>query len=224
MEISNKIPSFSFSDKNSEILKQSSKDAIQKLSTIGAFTLADLKNKLNASKPNYSFDTSYYDSNGRSSFLAGSEKIVSITFLPTQYINQFGQRDTTPRLDIHVCAVGVGVQNTIVKTELINQSGTIKEYISQPDYSVSVSGVLIGYFLKPTAQNPMQAKPLEDMKALIKITESKVSVKVVSDTLNLYGITHLSIDSLNMPQELSDINIQKFTMTCLSDNPELRIL
>jgi hypothetical protein len=219
----NRISDLNFVSKASSIIKQSVKDELQSKLGQTAFSVSQLRSNLNR-KPEITISDAQYTNNNRSILLAGSEKIVSLTFLPTTYINQFGIKTDTPRLDIHIAAVGVSMSNTIVKTELINETGTIKEIISQPDYSVAISGVLLGFFNSPTTNNPMAGKPIEDMKKLLQICESKIAVKVVSDTLNLYGITHLSIDSLNMPQELSDINIQRFTIQASSDDPELSIL
>jgi hypothetical protein len=214
--------SYEFEKRAVTILKQSIKDELNRATKLG-FLLSkrNLKDKLNK---DYEFDTKFFDDNNKTSRILGTDKIISIAFLPTPFINQFGERTETPRLDIEICAVGVGVSQNIVKTELINQKGTIKEIISQPDYSVTISGILIGFFGRPTVDNPMASKPAEDMRKLLEISESKISVKVLSDTLNLYGINRLCIESLNMPQELSDINLQRFNLNASSDSEDLVIL
>ena len=155
--------------------------------------------------------------------LSGGLSVFNITFLPTPYINQFGQKDTTPTLNIEMCAISTSIGKTEVRTELINQQGTIKEIVSQPDVYINISGVLVGTFTPATSSNPLAGMPLTDMKSLIEIANSKISVKITSDYLNQFGVKRMSISNLQMAQELEWKNLQRFSLTALSDDENLII-
>lgn len=215
----NRDSSFIFENKALSILRQSAIDAINL--GIGTLQPKDLRNRIERQiEVNISKSEGYENT----SYLSGATKIISITFLETEYINSFGIRSLTPRLDVYIAAIGTNFSKNEVKTSTINESGTIKEWISGGDYQININGLLLGSFVKPTPQNPLAGKPLEDMKKLKEICEAKTSIKVASQKLLELDISRISIDSYNLPDEISDINIQRFSITGSSDSEELTIL
>ena len=156
--------------------------------------------------------------------LGGIDKIVNITFLPTNYINHFGEEATTPNVELEIATISLNARKNIVKTKIINQKGTIKEIVGQDDYSVTISGILIGQYGHPTIQDLQRAKPVQKMKELIEISEARISVDVLSKYLNNFLIKKLVIESFSFPQNLESSNLQAFTLTCTSDSDDLTIL
>lgn len=159
-----------------------------------------------------------------SAMLNGVDKIVNVTFLETNYINEFGEEDNTEKVELEICTISLSASKNIVKTKILNQKGTIKEIIGQNDYLVAISGVLVGQFGYPTIQDLQRAKPIVQMKQLIDISEARISVEVLSKYLNNFGIENLVIESFSFPQNLESSNLQAFTLTCSSDSDDLTIL
>jgi hypothetical protein len=92
-----------------------------------------------------------------------------------------------------------------------------------------VSGVLVGFFSKPTILNPLAGKPINDMKNLIAISNSPVAIEVSSVFLNQFGLADslgkvkMCIRNLKMPQTEA-YNLQEFTFTAITTNEDLTIL
>jgi hypothetical protein len=217
-----------FPDKVGEILQSAVKSEIIEK---GKATVLSIRDGINETRNiEYDMSNSYYengeyrDTNRSGAFLEGTDKIVNITFLPTAYRNEFGEDDETPELSLELCTIGININKRVVKTNLLNQKGSVKEIIGQNDYTVSISGVLVGDFSFPTSDKPQLGKPIEQMRLLIEIIESKTAVDVASPYLNNFGIDSIMIESGNLPQEIDSLNLQKFTISAYSDNSELLIL
>lgn len=169
------------------------------------------------------FDFSESQDENQSNF-DGVDKIVNITFEETNFVNEFGEDDVTPKIELQIAVISLSAQKRVVKTQILNQKGSIKEIVGQNDYNISINGVLIGLFGFPTVEDLQRAKPTEQMKALIEIAEAKVSVEVTCAYLNNFGVDRLMIESFSFPQNIDNMNLQDFTLTCSSDDNDLTIL
>jgi hypothetical protein len=109
--------------------------------------------------------------------------------------------------------VVVDQQKNIVKTTVQGFDGTVKEYISDGDYSVSIRGVLYNTFRKDY--------PRDNAQLLLKIFKRKQALDVTSEYLRLFDIHSLVVESFKMGQEMGRQNMQKFEVTCSSDLPLL---
>ena len=129
---------YNLGDNESKILKQTVREEIQKLDDLGLLINPVLiKNNINAN-PKYIITTKSnktdlnYNINQpatNSSVFANVDKIISISFLPTNYIDQFGNILSTPQLDVYVASCDVAIQKQIINNYLINEKGSIKEYL-----------------------------------------------------------------------------------------------
>lgn len=169
----------------------------------------------------FDFDDTQTDESAR---LSGIDKIINITFLATDFVNEFGEDDTTPEIELEIAVISLSAQKRVIKTPILNQKGSIKEIVGQNDYNVSINGVLVGQFGFPTIEDLQRAKPVDTMRDLIEIAEAKISVKIVCDYLNNFGVERLMIESFSFPQNLDNMNLQSFTLTCSSDDNELTII
>ncbi len=109
----------------------------------------------------------------------------------------------------------VSLAKNIIKTPIQGLDGTIKEYISDDDYSVNIKGVMVA---------PNNTFPLDDFVALIKVVKAPVPIKVNSWWLEKFGIYNLVITSFSFQQKAGRFSEQSFEINAISDNPvELNI-
>lgn len=107
--------------------------------------------------------------------------------------------------------IDVTLTKNIVTTQLNGRNGTVKEYIADDDFKVTLRGALVN--AKGTAY------PEAQVKQLMKILKAPVTLTVTSDYLTLYGIYSLVVTDYNLPQREGYTNTQLFDISCLSDNP-----
>ena len=90
-------------------------------------------------------------------------------------------------------------------------NGTIKTYVSDGDFDIRMRGMLI-------ADNPNDY-PIEEVKQLTELLKQPLSIEVVCDYLQLFGIYNLVIQDYNFPQSEGTQNTQVFEINALSDAP-----
>jgi hypothetical protein len=61
--------------------------------------------------------------------------------------------------------------------------------------------------------------PVDDMKALLKVVNSKKPLAVVSDYLRLFNVFNLVVMDKSFAQQEANQNTQVFSLRCLSDTP-----
>ncbi len=188
-------------------------------------TSAQIRKAINSTKNNDSkFNFSNTDdSSYMNTTKMKSGRIVNLKFMSTNYVNDFGQIISTPELELDICLIDASATNNIVQSTPINETGSIKELINQSEWSLNVTGVLIGFFRYPNQDNPLAGKPLEAQGKLIAIKQAPVPINVESEYLRQFGITQIVVNTLTMPQT-EDINLQRFTLSATSNNPDITIL
>lgn len=142
----------------------------------------------------------------RTSNLLGAKVKGSLTFPLDSYFDLDGNQINYNRLEIDTVILIVSQTKNIVTTSIQGQAGTIKEYVSDGDYVIKVSGGLFG-----------DEYPEEDFNTLIKILNAPIALDVKSDYLELFGIDKIVITDYNTPQEKGVQNAQYFEITALSD-------
>ena len=110
--------------------------------------------------------------------------------------------------------VSISRSKNIVITEVQGRDSSVKEFINNGDYDISVSGLIcrngIGY-------------PKESVKEFEKFMVAKTSIKIVHEKLNLFGIYELVIMDYDVPNSPL-MNVQPYSFTAVSETPiELRI-
>ena len=127
------------------------------------------------------------------------------------YINELGQ--TVPQIslffEIALCEVS-NIRN-IIKTNVSGKNGTIKEYMSDGDYSIKIRGILSSkYSNKP---------PIEKITNWSNVTKSPLALTVDSNFLNNFGIYSLVIENPTIKQREGARNIWDVELDCVSDTP-----
>lgn len=113
--------------------------------------------------------------------------------------------------------LAVSQSKNIVKTPTVGKNGTVKEYISDGDYMISIGGVLVG--------ERIDVYPEQEFANLVELLKAPVSIKVESEFLAFFGITEIAIESYDTPQTKGFRNMQLFNISALSDEPiELRTI
>lgn len=107
-------------------------------------------------------------------------------------------------------------QDIITKTMMTKKKGSVKEFITEDDYSIIIRGILINY--------ESQEYPEQLFQDLLQVIKSKKTLGVTSQVLNLLDIHNLVIERHSFPSSEGFQNIQPFELECISDEPvELQI-
>jgi hypothetical protein len=102
------------------------------------------------------------------------------------------------------------VNKTIVKTDVIDLKGTVKEYIGESDMTITIRGYV-------ASQNPNEY-PDDDARLIKSYSSAPVSLKVTNDFLNnILGVTQIVVESCQMSQQQGLRNVQYFQLSCVSD-------
>ena len=111
--------------------------------------------------------------------------------------------------------VTVGQAMNVVKTAIQGRRGTVKEYIGQDDYAVTIRAILA---TDPKADNRF-AYPLPEVKALRALVELGVALPVSGFLLDTYGINSLVVVNVKYESLPGFVNLQAYEIECLSDEP-----
>lgn len=105
----------------------------------------------------------------------------------------------------------------IVKNQIIGLNGTVKEFINSGDYTITIAGTL--------ASDNKYLYPEDQMIDLIDFCNIEDSISIGNDYLNkLFQIDNIVIESFSFSQSDSYSNIVMFTMNCLSDYSDNKII
>ena len=120
--------------------------------------------------------------------------------------------------------ISVSQERNIVTTSLQGRDGTIKEYISNGDYGITLDIALTDYEGEPDEQTdeefllPKQDYPISRLETLRKLLTTPQTVEVESDFLYAFGIRSAVVTSFSLQQETHS-NRQSVQIQMLSDEP-----
>jgi hypothetical protein len=120
--------------------------------------------------------------------------------------------------------ISVTQERNIVTTSLQGRDGTIKEYISNGDYGITLDIALTDYEGEPDEQTdeefllPKQDYPISRLETLRKLLTTPQTVEVESDFLYAFGIRSAVVTSFSLQQETHS-NRQSVQIQMLSDEP-----
>lgn len=108
--------------------------------------------------------------------------------------------------------IEVNQNRNIVTTTIAGMDGSVKEFINNGDYSVTIRGFF--------SSNDADVYPAVDVRTLSAYLKAPVSLKITNLFLNDYfGITDIVPVSYSFHQQEGIRNVQYFTIECLSDLP-----
>ncbi|MEG3973465.1 DUF6046 domain-containing protein, partial [Microcoleus sp. herbarium8] len=139
--------------------------------------------------------------------------VPTLTSLALEYKNK--------RVELLECIVTINQEKNIVTTPMQGRDGTIKEYISDGDYAITIDAAVNSY--NEADFENSKAYPKEKLDELIRFFKVKDGLEIQSDFLTLFGIHSAVIKTYGMVQETHS-NRQSFQIQMLSDTPyEIKI-
>ena len=114
---------------------------------------------------------------------------------------------------INDVTVNVSLQKEIVKTAIVGRKGTIKEYITDGDYQLSMS---IGIVATDDNGEIIDQYPERAIEQMREILETPETLEINSIFLSLFGITHIVVTGFSAKQ-MTHSNRQVIEITALSD-------
>lgn len=107
--------------------------------------------------------------------------------------------------------VTVTQSKNIIKTAVQGRNGTIKEYISDGDYTIKIDTVI-------TSPYPL-VFPTEELNYLNELLQIQNEIVIDSDFINLFNVSYCVVESYDFNQVEGSRNKVNFTMTLISDYP-----
>lgn len=114
---------------------------------------------------------------------------------------------------INDVTVNVTLQKEVVKTALVGRAGTIKEYITDGDYQLSMS---VGIVATDDNGEIIDQYPERAVAQLREIMERPEALEVSSAFLDIFGITRMVVTGFSAKQ-MTHSNRQVIEITALSD-------
>jgi hypothetical protein len=136
---------------------------------------------------------------------------ADVTFNAGSYTDQNDRTIEYPSLNVQDCLVTVMNTKNIIKTTLQGRNGTVKEYISDGDYSIKIEGKLYG--------NGMNNYPIGLVQDLHRICKAPQAISITSTFLKMFDVDNIVIESYNIDQMEGIRNYQPFILNCVSDYP-----
>lgn len=121
---------------------------------------------------------------------------------------------TSNRLFLDTAIAVVSRQKSIIRTQVVGMTGTIKEYISTGDYDVSIE---FGIYAYDDAGKQLDVYPEDGVKVVRSFFDVNEALKVESKFLSLLDITQLVVTEISITQQTYS-NVQKVNIKALSDS------
>lgn len=130
-------------------------------------------------------------------------------YVVTNFSTNLGE-NTQGGFIIENCIIDVTQTKNIIKTDVIDFNGSIKEYISESDYVITIRG-----FLSTTTHD---LYPTEEVGILVNYLKAPVALAITSTFLNTqFEINDVVVESYTMQQQQGLRNVQYFQINCSSD-------
>lgn len=142
--------------------------------------------------------------------LLGNPVIDNIQLEAGSYTNAAGEVVSYGGLTMDQVVIQIQQSKQIIRTEVAGRSGTVKEYISDGDFDISITG----RFMSNDGTYPE-----DEFTRLIEILEVPAALSVVSPFLQRLGIDTIVITNYSLPQLPGYATTQPFEISALSDRP-----
>ncbi len=128
-----------------------------------------------------------------------------------------GIRQTGPTfVKLDAVTTMVSQSKNIVKTQVQGRNSTIKEYISDNDYDITIKGVI--------TSEAIRHSPDEDLENLLNLMALPNEIVIVSNYLALFKIQYVVVESFNISQIEGYTNQIAIDIKLISDEPiELKL-
>ena len=141
----------------------------------------------------------------------GTPVYSNLEIEPFQFTKLDGTKeDIKNGIVIDTVMMNVTMTKNIVRTPIQGRNGTVKEYISDGDFEIDITGIIA---------SKSNNYPESEVNELIRIVKSPVSIRFISEYLQFFGIHDVVVNSYNFPQTEGVRNQQIFQLSCSSDVP-----
>ncbi len=150
----------------------------------------------------------------------GLPVFTNLIFEPDRFQELDGQVISYEGLRLDAVLMEVSMQKNIIKNEVQGLNGTVKTYISDGDYNISVRGAI--------TSGKAEVYPKEDVEQLQRLFTVPQAITVTSNFLTSFGsiqtkgisgISKVVVESFSFPQSEGFRDVQLFTCNLLSDTP-----
>ena len=132
--------------------------------------------------------------------------------------------ETGEELAMQEVSLGVSLSKEIVSTPMVAYDGTIKELITNGDYSINISGAIVSTGRdalgnETNAFSGSDKYPEEGVRALLRMCTAQRSLRATSDFLQLFDINCIVIQNFDLKQPDGGSLRQEFQISAISDVP-----
>lgn len=138
----------------------------------------------------------------------GSVVVDNIRFEAGSYTDANGDVISYEGITIDAVLIRVQQSKQIIRTEVAGRAWTVKEYISDGDYDISISGAF--YTTDYTY-------PTNEVERLIEVLTIPATISVVCPFLQKFNIDQIAISNFSLQQNAGNATIQTFEISALSD-------
>jgi len=160
---------------------------------------------------------SYLNTPVYGSFTFGDLKNLSAN----NYIDQFGETKSFTPLKFHECTYQIAQSKNIITTPLQGYNGTIKEYVSDGDFEISIDGVLSGIY-NPVSKSFFSSSlyPERYVRDMVRAIKVPAAIPVTNNILGpIFGIDYVVVTSYKFLRDTAGMNYQRFQLNLISDRP-----
>jgi len=131
-------------------------------------------------------------------------------------------------LKIHAVLIEVNQSKNIVTTSLQGRNGTVKEYVSDGDFAITLTGFITGENFGPDMETRAEEAvirdlgnfyPEVDVQRMITILKVPDSITLISNFLSQFDISDSVVMNYSIPQREATRDMQPFQINLLSDTP-----
>lgn len=137
------------------------------------------------------------------------------------YVDQFGETKSFTPLRFHECTYQVSQSKNIVTTVLQGFNGTVKEYVSDGDFHISIDGRLSGVY-DPISDSFRSGShyPTEYVQDLVAALKVPAAIPISNIILSgIFGINFVVVTDFAFQRNTAGMNYQRFTLDLISDRP-----
>lgn len=128
--------------------------------------------------------------------------------------------DSGAELIIPTVIIEVSQTKNIITTAIQGKNGTVKEFVSDGDFAITLTGLIVGENIAGEVKDLGNVYPIVDIKRLVTVCKVPDSITITSTFLNdVFGINDVTITDYNVPQLEGTRDMQPFTINMLSDSP-----
>lgn len=124
-----------------------------------------------------------------------------------------GTSKITNEMFFDTALVSVSQQKTIITTAIQGRPGTVKEYISKGDYSISIE-----LRVNTNQKNNVGAYPTDQITDLVALLEATIETPIISLFLNdVFGVDSIVVTDYTVPQQAGIMNNVPVLITAISE-------